>query len=503
MRKKTNVRTRQRGGALRGLILTLSLGALGALTACDLDSLLEVEAPDQITAGALEDPGAAGLLVNSIIAHFECGYSGFLYDEGGKSDTFDRIAGAGAGGGSEGYGNSTVSTSISLCSGPGIGYTWAGSIQLARGMGMRTYEDLTGWSDQQVAGDREKLQATAALYAGAALNIFGEFFCETALDIGPLMTQDETLALAEEWVNIALGHIANTGDFELEHGATTSIETLAYGLRARIRWARGPSYWADARTDALRVPQGYTAWVVRENSPTRQNKVYEVATDIGVAVVMGPFTHWVGPPNPVTGLTWPNPIPFTGYLDLGIMPDGRVIGEDQYPITTTGSPGAIPDPRVVTRIQKVQGPDPGPVPVKYTSADEDMPLVSWNDMWLIRAEIDGGQAAIDLVNELRVARGLPIVTYANPADADQILDMIIEERRRDLWLEGRFWSTKIQHTDRLWFPRSFGSSLFQGFPYYGAVTLIMAENEYELNPNLSLADRATGCVDSKMPTVVD
>ena len=503
MSKKIDVRTSQRGGAFRGLILSLSIGALVTVTACDLQTLLEVEAPDQITESALQTPGAAELLVNSVIAHFECGYSGFLYDEGGKSDTFDRIAGAGAGGGSEGYGNSTVSTSVSLCSGPGIGYTWGGSIQLARGMGMRTYADLEGWTDQEIAGDREEMLATTAIYAAAALGLFGEFFCETALDIGPLMTQDQTLALAEVWVNKALGHIASTGDFALSHGATTSIETMAYGLRARIRWARGPSFWADAKTDALKVPQGYTAWVTREASPTRSNKVYEVATNIGVSVVMDRFTHWTGPANPVTGQTWPNPIPFTGYIDLGIMPDGRIIGEDQLPIKTTDNPTAIADPRVVTRIQKIQGPDPGPVPVKYTSNADDMPLVSWNDMWLIRAEIDGGQSAIDLVNELRTVRGLPLVTYASAGDADQILDMIIEERRRDLWLEGRFWSTKIQHTDRLWFPRSFGSSLFQGYPYYGAVTLIMSENEYELNPNLTLADRGTGCVDSKKPTVVD
>ncbi len=86
------------------------------------------------------------------------------------------------------------------------------------------------------------------------------------------------------------------------------------------------------------------------------------------------------------------------------------------------------------------------------------------------------------------------VTYVNPAD---------EERRRDLWLEGRFWSTKIQHTDRLWFPRSFGSSLFQGFPYYGAVTLLMPEQEYGLNPNFGLEARGTGCDTTKAPTVVD
>ena len=65
-------------------------------------------------------------------------------------------------------------------------------------------------------------------------------------------------------------------------------------------------------------------------------------------------------------------------------------------------------------------------------------------MWLIRAEIEGGQRAIDLVNELRAADGLPLVTYADPGDAKEIRYMIIEERRRALHLEARFFMTKAQ-----------------------------------------------------------
>jgi hypothetical protein len=467
------------------------------LSGCE--GLLEVESPGQITEEPLQQPAAAALLVNSVVTHLECGYSGFMYDEGGKSDSFDRLAGAGVSG-AETYGTTDSSTGTGLCSGPGFDYQWGGSIQLARRMAFTTYDLLEGWTDQQVA-DREEKLATVAVYGAAALGVYGEFYCESAFDAGPLLTQDETLALAEEWATTALGHIATTGDFAVPGDATNSIETLAYGLRARIRWARGPDHWAGALADALRVPQGYTAWVTRGTAPTRVNKVYEVATQITPSIVMGPFVHWDGPPNPVTGRDWPNPIPFTGYLDLGILPDGRAISADQYPITTTDNPTAVEDTRVRTIIKKTQGPLEGPAPVKYASASTFMPLVSWNDMWLIRAEIEGGQAAIDRVNDIRTARGLPLVTYANPADADEILDMIIEERRRDLWLEGRFWSTKIQHTDRLWFPRAFGTSAVNTFPYQGAVTLLMPFDEYQLNPNLTLDDRGTGCDASRRPSL--
>jgi starch-binding outer membrane protein, SusD/RagB family len=482
------------GVVFRSLVVALSIGGLSG---CDLDTVLNVEAPDQITEDALTQAGAADLLVNSAIAQFECGYSGFMYDEAGKSDTFDRIAGAGVSG-SETY---LVTTDFAdLCSDTDIEYDWGGSINLARRLAISTYEDLSGWTDQQVAS-RERKMATVAVYGGAALGLFGEFFCEYAIDGGPLMRQEETLALAEEWVTRGLDHIARTGDFEIPHGATNSIETLAYGLRARIRWAQGPDRWDDALADALRVPQGYTAWVTRENAPTRWNNPYHVATKIGFALVNGPITHWDGPPNPVTGETWQNPIPFTGYLDLGILPDGRAISDDQNPITTTAYANAVMDQRVQTRIQPIQGPTPGPVPVKYLDDAEDLPLVGWDDMWLIRAEIEGGQGAIDRVNEVRSERGLPLVTYVDPNNADQVLDMIIEERRRELWIEGRFWSTKIQHTDRLWFPRNDGNSRLQGFIYGGAVTLIMPEDEYELNQNFDLSARGTGCAPSKAPTI--
>ena len=63
-------------------------------------------------------------------------------------------------------------------------------------------------------------------------------------------------------------------------------------------------------------------------------------------------------------------------------------------------------------------------------------------MRLIEAELQGGQAAIDVVNKLRVAASLPIVTYADPANAAEIRDMIFEERRRALFAEGRYWLTR-------------------------------------------------------------
>ena len=80
---------------------------------------------------------------------------------------------------------------------------------------------------------------------------------------------------------------------------------------------------------------------------------------------------------------------------------------------------------------------------RYLSEGDDLPWVNWKEMVLITAQALGGQGAIDQVNVLRTDAGLPLVTYADPGNANQIRDMIIEERRRALFLEGRFYATKL------------------------------------------------------------
>ena len=51
----------------------------------------------------------------------------------------------------------------------------------------------------------------------------------------------------------------------------------------------------------------------------------------------------------------------------------------------------------------------------------------------------------------------------------------------------------------LWFPRSVGNSRVAGHQIDGGVRWLMPDSEYSLNPNLTEADRATGCsVDQRL-----
>ena len=158
----------------------------------------------------------------------------------------------------------------------------------------------------------------------------------------------------------------------------------------------------------------------------------------------------------------------------------------------------MPDPRVA--LDSVEIDDSGVIDglgqQKYDDVDDDIPLVNWREMFLIRAEATPANA-VARVNDIRTAAGLPTVTYGPTGGA--ITDMIIEERRRSLFLEGRYWSTKIQNTDLLWFPRSTEDVDDQGNELGGAVRMVMQQLEFQQNPNLTFADIATQCDPNEAP----
>ena len=482
-----------------GLIVALPLSAL---TACD--SLLEVDLPAQLTEDVLVDPAGVDAQINAVIGIFECGYSAWTLIASGMADVWDPLNGV-----IQQVSRYNPRPNTGDCDDGGNNdWSYYDQFTTSRAQAVGTYDRLTNlWGDNDV-DDREQKQALMALYSAAVLDIFGEHWCEMALDAGPLMTEDETLAEGEMWIATALGHINNQpgGDFVIANGVATSAKAMAYGLRARMRWARNDG--AGALADALLVPMGFTAWITRESALTRRNRQNHLIDSPLIFLYKDVNTYWQGTaPNPVTGQVWPRPIPFTGYTDLGILPDGRAVWDTGLPVRTAGvsrmtpaEDAAVSDTRVGTIDVLTSQDGLRKTPTKYPNADDDQPLVGWQEMWLLRAELEGGQAAIDRVNELRDFHSLPRVTYADPADAAEIRLMIIEERRRQLFLEGRFYATKIRNTDLLWFPRTEGQTPLLGFIHQGGIRKLMPSDEYDLNPNFTEADEATGCDPNERPT---
>ena len=460
--------------------------SLGFASACG--DLLEVDLPASLTDAALADPKGAQTLINSVIGTYENAHNLYVWNAHGREEGAET---RGPGGGSLAQYQPAAD--------------WFAELAIARTFARDLHERLEDWTEAEVP-NRKRFLAISSLYTGAALVLMGSTLCEVALDAGELLTPQQTLALADQQLTQALGEISSAGDFALPYGIASSAATMAYGLRAQLRWMARDK--AGALADAQRVPKGFVAVATREPG-TRNNSPWFEGTSTRRQELLGVNDKWKGT-NPVTGQPWPSPIPFTGWYNLGILPDGRAVREDGLPIRTAGpyrtevENTARPDTRVKTSFGPIQASgDLGYVNARYTGEGDDIPIVNWKEMWLIRAELEGGQRAIDLVNELRAADGLPLVTYITGATATptQIKYMIFEERRRALYVEGRFFLTKLQNPDVLWFPRGIGYTYHVGGTLFGGVRYTMPDNEFILNPNLSLADRGTGCHPNEAPII--
>lgn len=463
-------RSRSRSGLAVAAILTA-----GILAGCD--SLLDVELPGSISEESLYEPSSASLLVTSAIANIECGYSDFVAtNSAGNEDVMRRVTGWW-----RGTAEYDSNPSLSNCNTGETSYGWWTPLQKGRFLAEGAYERITEWD----VDNKDRLLAQAALYAAIPYDVFGSYFCEVSFEEGPLLSPDQTLEQADEWLSTSLSHLGSSGDFELPAGIASSTQQFAYALRARVRWGLGDN--AGALADAAQVQQGFVAYATRDagGERSRWNKIFNSHNEFGINTVIGPIDNW-------TGSGWPAVIPYTGYRNLAVLPNGRAVTDDRYPITLADA-GAVADPRVpVVDTGSSTNGIPRWLQQKYPDTGADVAIVQWEEIWLIRAELEGGATAVQLVNEIRSAYGLPLVTYTDGSDPELVKEMIIEERRRSLFLEGRFWATKLR--EDLWFPRAVGSTI-NGDSYQNGIRMVMQDSEYEINPNFDLTARGTLCGD--------
>ena len=548
-----------RGGKWR-VAPAMTLGLALFLTGCE--SLLEVELFGTVSSDVLDDPASAELMVNTAISKAECGYSRFgagnpvsdvFWQSDRKSDGPDMhmeyqdiVDGRGEPRGCQDGSDFDDGRQ-----------SWFNEMQEARFHAEDGYFRFDTLYTQGDGGEFDienfltgdwgnigRMQAVMALYAAIPYMLFGEHLCEVTIEKSQptarlpdplrIMDPDTTLGIAEEWINTFFVHwnayvtdtVANGGDpvdvIELPFGITTDAGQMGYGLRARIKWARGDL--AGAAVDAALVSNGFMAFATRTDNPSdldRQNHIHGAHHRSRLLVspggtIAGPVDWWIDPHPPGTwpGQPWPlngaGPealIPFTGYLDLVIDATGRAVDPVGNALTILNTPGGTPDTRVEHLPGLDRNSDPADIPQKYTSAADPIPMVNWKEMVLIRAEA-APASAVALVNEIRAADGMPLVTYA-PVGGE-IENMIFEEKRRALWLEGRFWSTKIQNqlptaSQKLWFPREQKSQL-EGPPtrvardiLQGGVRQRMRTQEFDRNPSISRQDFASLCPVEQRP----
>ena len=349
---------------------------VGGLTGCD--DLLEVELPGVVDESALEDPAISGLLVNSAIADFECAYNNYTFGSSAFSDEMWHSSGAQI---DREWGGRIIDANHqnmaqAPCQGTGFGqYT---PIQTARTEAEDAVRRITEFPDADVP-DKASLIATAHAYAGYNYVMLGEAFCEMAIDGGSLLTPDQVLRMAEEHFTQALS------------GGTAEIVNMARVGRARVRLDLGDG--PGALSDAQAVPEGFMKVASRgDDHPRRYNKGYDRYTRATAFTVSPRFRdlEWKGVADPRVAVEFTAVLPTAPPLD-------------HFKQT------------------------------KYTSLGSPLPLATWEEAQLIIAEVSGGETAVGIINALHERAGLPPF---DPATDGDILAQVLQERSRELFLEG-------------------------------------------------------------------
>lgn len=366
------------GAARTRALVVLALG----LTLAGCDGVLDVELPGETTSGALDDPGFAALLTLSAEGDFECAYSNFVFTTGNLAGEILGANGAllaiplvtrDVESHHEQYGQAN-------CNGEGGLYA---PLSTARFMADDVFGRLEGYTDAEVP-NRIRHMGRLAMYAGFSYTAFAEAFCSAAFDLGPEETPAQIFARAEESFGRAITLASQAGD-------TETVNASHVG-RARVRLALGKT--TEAAADARQVPEGFRKDISRSNAVAgRQNDIY-MTNGRGTSATIDPF-YW--------NVTWEG------------VPDPRV------PVTNANRNAS-------------NGRTPLWVQQKYTSEAAPIRLASYVEAQLIIAEVEGGQTAVDIINTLHAAAGIPPFESSDP---EEIRDQVIEERRREFFLEGR------------------------------------------------------------------
>ncbi|CAN5842523.1 hypothetical protein BH23GEM7_BH23GEM7_07760 [soil metagenome] len=381
------------GGAERMLLLLL---LLLAPVACDVfDRALDVEAPSRIPASDLEDPARATLLVNGAISDFDCAFGAYVVATGVLADELEdatQTAARWAYDRRDIDANRDALYATSGCIGLGV-YT---PLSVARWSAENVLTKLEGSIDAQMPAGvhRLSLLATAAAYAGYSHLLLGEAFCtgvllDANLQPGGEVPREELFRRAEARFTRAIEAAQASANAEILNMARVGL--------ARVRLNLGNT--AGALEAARSVDANFDARVMTASgvSSRRENRVWAQS-------------------NPQSSFNVSVAPQFQG-LTVGGQADPRVPAQQ----TSQTSPTGI---RVWAQ-------------TKYATAGSPIPIASRDEALLVIAEIEGGQTAVDIINQFRATAGLPSFTSSDPVEIQQ---QVIEERRRELFLEGhRFY----------------------------------------------------------------
>ena len=367
--------------------------AMVSIAACNsLDRILSVDAPSRVIPVDLEKPDNAEIIVNGVVADFECAFGSYILVGGTVGEELhdasllsqwwplDKRT----------FGPSGSIYATAGCEG-GSGGVYV-PLSTARWQAENALALLDGWTDEEVP-DRTRLIATAAAFAGYSYVLMAEGMCSAAVDGGPELTREDLAQLAEDRFTRAITAAQAAG--------LDSVYHLALVGRARARLDMGRK--TEAAADAALVPDGFVWYATfGSDAPIRENQIF-VRNRRSQVVTVDTFYR---------ALTF----------------DGT------------------PDPRVTIEYDPSRKASDGELPLyyesKYLAADSPIPLARATEARLITAEVEGGGTAVGIINDLHDDAGLPHFSSTDPAE---ILAQIIYERRAEFFLESHHLGDLIRY----------------------------------------------------------
>lgn len=358
-----------------------------------LDDLLAVHPTKTIPIDVAETPQNAQLLIDGAKSDFDCAFGAYVVLGGLIGEELDETRQALE---RRPY-DLRIQTSKDLlyatspCGSLGV-YT---PLQVARSSAERTLMLLRHWTDAEVP-NRQLAMATMSAYAGYSTLLLAEGFCSTVLSSldenrqmvwGGEITRDSAFRVADARFTDAIA-AAPAG--------SAAIIDLAHVGRARARLGRGDL--SGARSEASLVTNGFVYPITASTAlPRRQNRAW-VQSSAGAA-------------NHLTSVS-------SVY---------RGMGDPRVPFAAVPDSSAWGAPIFVQR--------------KYTSAADPFRLASGLEARLIVAEADIAtgtalsiQNAQSIVNSFRTRGNQQPLTSL---DADTLRAALIDQRRRELFLESQ------------------------------------------------------------------
>ena len=285
--------------------------------------------------------------------------------------------------------------------------------------------------------------ARVSLFAGYTKLTLADQFCALAFGgDGPELTPAETYQQA-------------VTDFTeaIEAGnAEPVIQNAAYVGRARAHLQLGNT--DQALSDAQQVPAGfsYEPTAFSTNSQREQNDIWNMLTDSQRFTVDPRFRNMT--------------------IDGTDTADPRV-DVFQDPADPFGIDGSTPQFQAQ----------------KYASPTSPIRIASWVEAQYIIAEIEGGQTAVDIINDVLDAQGID-ATFSS-TDATEIRNKLIEERRRSLFLEGQRMGDLRRYAEKYdnlpeagRFPDGTGADIDPPAEYEDGTCFPLPDAERETNPGL-------------------